>query len=723
MPLTDKTAAMIATGQIRLQDGRVDSLLYKKPALKPDGDDDGDGIKNSAEIYTYTSGKRTFYAYNTHPRLEDSDGDGLIDSQDNFPLKWDISPRDMALFMELAYREDDYIKQVLNPSVALSSNYEGRREYTLMHNELAPFWHMRRSFHEGNGFDAVLFESSSKFVHLPQNQVQVLAVRGTKGQLDLDDDINLFLGTEPGQAGSMRRILELLSKDASINNLYVTGHSLGGHLAMRGLVEADKFGFDFYKKAYTFNAPKIRGNAFNKWLYGVGDTANRLTKEGRAQHFIVDNDGTIGAVGTFDGAVSIGTSGQGHGSRSYFEERVNSLGHGFTVGKRANIHGDGYRQPGVGELNFDQTFKDADVYKIDAIGKEILEGEKSNLSDVLRPEPALPEDVYIQDLTDYNALKKATARKEPYKGLLRVVFVDGSMKTIEVPITVFKAANMIKPIVKIKPESIIPEVIEAGEPLDLEGNIANLDEDAAITPLEKLDTSKPGKYEVKVKVTFLSGASRIVKIPVTVLAKEPEIAPEDIIPEVVRVGEQVDFDGNIANLPDDAKVTPLQTVDTSKPGKYVVEVQVTYASGVTRIVKIPVTVLNNLQVDPPRQEALPEGHPPFFVPTVAPKQEVLPEGHPPFFVPTVAPKQEVLPEGHPPFFVPTVAPKQEALPDGNPHAAGMQGKVDRNQKRKHEGGGNKPLATTGVAPHGLLIGVGLLCCTGLIALRHKRQQQ
>ena len=104
--LTSKYAEDIARGYIGLEGGKYDSLIYKKAVLNPDGDDDGDGIANKDELYIYKKDGRTYLGYDIHPRLADTDGDGLNDKVDKDKLIWNISARDMAMFINLVYEND-----------------------------------------------------------------------------------------------------------------------------------------------------------------------------------------------------------------------------------------------------------------------------------------------------------------------------------------------------------------------------------------------------------------------------------------------------------------------------------------------------------------------------------------------------------------------------------------------------------------------------------------
>lgn len=340
-PLTQQSAQGIANGSIRLENStRPDALLTKHAALNPEDDPDGDGIPTNKEIYTYQHHGHTYYNYYSHPLLKDSDGDGMPDGQDPSPLAWDITPRDMALFSELSYRDDAYIRQVLTQCQPLHNRYKNRNEYALMHNELAPFWKVKATYHYRGGFDAVLFDNVSPYPFLKQHSVQVLAIRGTSSFNDYDDDLAIGIGHNPDQARDVENLMHELDKTKQVTNLYITGHSLGGYLAQRALIRAKGQNFAWMTSITTFNAPQIWGNGLQRWLRDVARSGNALTQQGYAHHYKVDNDRVISSVGNFEGAFSIGNSANGHGSRSYFEPRMNSFP-GFSLPNRGDISGTG----------------------------------------------------------------------------------------------------------------------------------------------------------------------------------------------------------------------------------------------------------------------------------------------------------------------------------------------------------------------------------------------
>lgn len=340
--LTYYYAQQIAAGKILLEGNRYDNLLYGKAILVPNQDVDGDGLTNDQEIYIYTKNNRKYYGYYSHPRLYDTDGDGYSDKEEYrygySPLQWNVTGRDLAMFMELAYRNDDYIAKVMNAKVSLRDIYKNNHEYIMMHRELAPFWRVKEVYHEANGFDAVLFEFNSDYSFLKNGSVQVLAIRGTSEANDLDDDSVLAASLLPDQARSVQRLINSYANRTDITNLYITGHSLGGYLAQIANVEAYSRGYRWIQKAYTFNAPQI--TALGGELSRIVRTSNYLTQTQKAIHYATNNDTLMRVIGNFDGAIKIGESNAGHGSRSYFEAFMDYR-NDFKVGRRNTMSRDG----------------------------------------------------------------------------------------------------------------------------------------------------------------------------------------------------------------------------------------------------------------------------------------------------------------------------------------------------------------------------------------------
>lgn len=513
-PLTAQTAHDISTGKIRLENNQIDSLLYHKPELDPNQDSDGDDLKNSEELYTYVKNGRTYYGYKSHPLIKDTDGDGLNDKDDKNPRRWDISPRDMALFMELVYRKDEYVKEVLDYSRPLTKIHKDRNEYKLMHNELAPFWKVKETYHFGSGFDAILFENvNPAYPFIEQNGVQVLGIRGTESGGDFTNDIKLAIGSNPSQALDVNNVMDKINREKLATNLYITGHSLGGYLSQRALIYAKQKNYQWITKAYTFNAPKIKGNPFNKWLWETSDFGDKLTEECYAVHYKVDNDKVIGPIGNLNGAISIGESGEGHGSRSYLEPRMDSV-KGFTVGERNKIEGIGRKidaldglvnEPVIktDEQSFEPKIKNIDIFENDKLPK---------VTDYLLNASDRPQGSTITDITDKTAID--TSKSGKYEGKILLTLSDNSVKTIIVPIIIHKRLANIEELpnvtvvegkkVEVKKDTTIPA------DFDFKPYLQGLPENSTVKVVEQPNTTNIGEATFKVEVTFASGAKRKV---------------------------------------------------------------------------------------------------------------------------------------------------------------------------------------------------------------------
>ncbi|EGP65136.1 G5 domain-containing protein [Streptococcus mitis] len=397
--LTDEYAKQIKAGVIGSEGNKLDSLLLNGPKLSPEAYTDDDYLKDKEELYIYEKGGKKYVGYNSHPLLEDTDGDGIIDSNEkpDEKLKWNVSERDMIMFMELSYRDDNYIDRVLDHKRSLTESElykkngdsRPRYEYMMMNKELGPYWERKKSYHTSSGLDAVLYETKSDFLYLPNGTAQVLAFRGTSDAKDIGADVTLGLGSNPQQGIDAENIMRELAKDKSITNLYLTGHSLGGYLVQRAMVEAYQLAYsdsrvmspkeqlayrNFYnnvlKKGTTFNAPKVvtslvSGREF--WQKGLD--SKKIAKSGKMTHYIVDNDSTIrkGVSNDSDVVINVGTTRGGHSSRSYFEADMINRRPEFISGKRISLDGTGY-----------QDKKIATVKSVEKVGETVVYSKRGD---------------------------------------------------------------------------------------------------------------------------------------------------------------------------------------------------------------------------------------------------------------------------------------------------------------------------------------------------------
>ena len=361
--LTQADALKISKGELHSENHLIDQSLYGEKPLNPEGDDDHDGIKNKDEIYIYRKNNHEYIGYNSHPLLEDSDGDGLLDNEDDNKKQWYVTDRDAIFFMNLAYYDEQYINKVLDHKNPFPSLFLKEQEYKMMHNELAPFWKLKKSYHTTSGMDAFLFETKSDLAYLKDNTVQMLAIRGTNPSEmnDLTADLVLFGGNKPTQADDIRNVVGELAKDSSITNLYMTGHSLGGYLAQIAAVEAyqkyPKFYEQVLKKVTTFNAPKVITSRTvwnaNNGFWDVGLESKKLALNGKIKHYVVDNDNVVGPLihNDTDVVTSTGNASLKHGAQGYFESRLNSFDN-FNIGKRSTLDSQGYRDPKLEKVQF-----------------------------------------------------------------------------------------------------------------------------------------------------------------------------------------------------------------------------------------------------------------------------------------------------------------------------------------------------------------------------------
>ena len=392
---TNEDFEKISKGLITTEDGKIDNLLFGKTPLKANEDSDGDDAQNGSEIYIYEKDGKTYYGYYGHPFLKDTDGDGIPDNDhsdlnkpaddDNF--KWYVTDRDMVMFMKLAYRDDEYIKKVLNKDYKwtnadniVKDDSRAKNEYELMHNELSSYWEVDKTYHYDSGLDAVIFKTKSTFPFLPDGLVHVLAIRGTHGNKDVRNDAVIGLGQDPRQGWEIEEIIKDIGKREDIKNFYITGHSLGGYLTQRAVVKlhrlaneengnyidsiAEKyknFYNNVFKKATTFNAPKINASILNRNLYNKSILSKELAKQGKIKHYGMSKDRVIGLLYN-DKDVLTYIDGGSHSSNSYFSALLNDDDN-FNIGERTGVSGKGKQNPVLKDLKIAEP-TDEEVRKI-----------------------------------------------------------------------------------------------------------------------------------------------------------------------------------------------------------------------------------------------------------------------------------------------------------------------------------------------------------------------
>lgn len=381
-PLNAETAKAIHEGQVtwcgRENDGYLDRSLVNHAVLDPQADDDGDGIANRDELGVKTeSNGRQCYVYHSHPLLADTDGDGILDRSDPDPLSWNVQTRDAIIFQRIAYRDDNYLRKLLDPwsDYKESDWFEGGQEYGVIRKEMSPYWVVKKTWHNpGNSFDAQLFSFSNKmFPFLKNESVNVIAFRGTDGNKgDLGSDISLSGGQWPSQADDTIQVADELFNNKT-PNLHVTGHSLGGFLSQIFAVRSigARFGYPelneqhkdwmyhdktkhdspYLKGIYSFNAPKIRCGWAAYWMCEYEKLNNEIANRAGAKNYRTANDPISKMAGIPPNPITLPNSDAGHGSSSFFEEKYIDFD-GFSVGYRRGFgKGEGYQDPVIAANN------------------------------------------------------------------------------------------------------------------------------------------------------------------------------------------------------------------------------------------------------------------------------------------------------------------------------------------------------------------------------------
>lgn len=231
--------------EIQMFNGKFMSDLYMKEVkLNSDEPDcDGDGLLDGEEIvinYIYNEDHTKMYVVGTmysHPNMEDSDGDGYKDIEEDRDrrMQWDVSSRDLLMFSELVYKNDGSTNDELKKwkAIAVSTNIFGQE------------------YKSWAGMQAVAYECDDNIV---------IAYRGTEpASLDfvqdviLADIITFISGMNIQTIPAKNFAKQIMQKYSNDHKIYICGHSLGGYCAYMGASEALQYNSSAVEQFAVFN--------------------------------------------------------------------------------------------------------------------------------------------------------------------------------------------------------------------------------------------------------------------------------------------------------------------------------------------------------------------------------------------------------------------------------------------------------------------------------------
>ena len=253
-------------------------------------DYDGDGVDNGDEIVVVEVAYRVFYIVKSDPTVSDSDLDGLSDGEDPNPLIWDVSYRDLALLAEAVYYDipaGTFLTdaQEIQRIIMLSDDLEmvvGRLD------ELRGWQVVEAVYNPFTGFEASAYAKDNSIV---------IATRGSEKHDTADvlqdwvtADVLGYLFGFNAQLPAMETFIDYVSQKYgdSYDNFYVTGHSLGGYLALMSASQLVEHGLgDKIEDVITFNALGLSNSPVNKigWVFDIDDNVYLQLIRGKIKNY------------------------------------------------------------------------------------------------------------------------------------------------------------------------------------------------------------------------------------------------------------------------------------------------------------------------------------------------------------------------------------------------------------------------------------------------------
>ncbi len=296
--ISDYHEKKIAAGELKLGSGATltnfKSLNYMNPDSDNDGLTDGQEFKIEAQ---FVKGQNVYYCCMTSfPCLDDSDSDGYLDAQDNNPLIWDVSDRDLAISAAISYSFIPAGSELDNLSDYWSKDLN-KRLFDLAYAEELKGWKVLDTWYAYGGLQILALQNGNKII---------VANRGTEPGggdawelfADWFNNATTYLLGISTQTPAAKKFMKKTMKNNPGCEFYVTGHSLGGHLTYNAAAKGIDYNSSAIKAIVTFNGLGLTFGGFG--LGDVFDEEQLLKKSSVIRNYMVENDpvskGLLGAT-------------------------------------------------------------------------------------------------------------------------------------------------------------------------------------------------------------------------------------------------------------------------------------------------------------------------------------------------------------------------------------------------------------------------------------------
>lgn len=250
---------------------------------KNNPDTDGDGLTDGQEVtlkYTYSPDKTKVLVYGKlicYPTKADSDGDGYGDYQDRHPLRWDVSDRDLVMCSSMSYSflPTGELSSLSNSLVReVNARFRGAADVDELED-----WSIVDTWYAYGGLQATAFKIDNNII---------MAYRGTDEGVDWFNDATTYVfGLSTHTAGA-KKFMKQVMKAYDGYDFYVTGHSLGGHLAYNAAAEGINYDKSAIEGVVCFNG---LGLCIGLTLLGdVWDEAQLQKKDEVIRNYSVEGD-------------------------------------------------------------------------------------------------------------------------------------------------------------------------------------------------------------------------------------------------------------------------------------------------------------------------------------------------------------------------------------------------------------------------------------------------